>query len=67
MHEDETPANGLDPRHIGRLYDKEMPIDMPGMELGKPGQPDMRRRRHSVTLPESGAGLEADNPPQTQR
>ena len=66
--EDHNPnSNGLDPRHIGRFYDKELPIDMPGMEMAKPGLPDMRRRKHSVTIPESAAGRAADNPPQTQR
>jgi len=66
-NEQSKPEDGLDPRHIGRFYDKEMPIDMPGMELGKPGLPDMRRRKHSVTIPESASNREPDNPPQTQR
>jgi len=64
---DERTLNGLDPRHIGRFYDKEMPIDMAGMEMSKPGLPDMRRRKHSVTVPESSVDPAADNPPQTQR
>ncbi len=50
MREKETPA--LDLRHIGRMYDKEMPIEQAGMEMSKPGLPDLRRRKHSVTLPE---------------
>lgn len=41
-----------DPRHAGRMYDKEMPINQAGMEMSKPGLPDLRRRKHSVSLPE---------------
>ena len=41
-----------DPRHAGRMYDKEMPIHQAGMEMSKPGLPDLRRRKHSVPLPE---------------
>jgi hypothetical protein len=41
-----------DPRHAGRMYDKEMPIYQAGMEMSKPGLPDLRRRKHSVPLPE---------------
>jgi hypothetical protein len=41
-----------DPRHAGRMYDKEMPINQAGMEMSKPGLPDLRRRRHSVPLPD---------------
>jgi hypothetical protein len=43
---------GADPRHAGRMNDKEMPIRQAGMEMSKPGLPDLRRRKHSVTLPE---------------
>lgn len=59
--------NSLDVRHIGRFYDKELPIGMAGMEMAKPGLPDLRRRKHSVTVPESASGSSAENPPQTQR
>lgn len=41
-----------DPRQAGRMYDKEMPIHQAGMEMSKPGLPDLRRRKHSVSLPE---------------
>ena len=51
MSEDKEPPT-LDLRHIGRMYDKEMPIEQAGMEMSKPGLPDMRRRKHSVTLPD---------------
>jgi hypothetical protein len=43
---------GADPRHAGRMYDKEMPIRQAGMEMSKPGLPDLRRRKHSVFVPE---------------
>ena len=46
---------GADPRHAGRMFDKEMPIRQAGMEMSKPGLPDLRRRKHSVTLPEDDA------------
>ena len=42
----------VDLRHAGRFYDKEMPIELAGMEMSKPGLADMRRRKHSVTLPD---------------
>ena len=45
-------ARDVDLRHAGRFYDKEMPIELAGMEMSKPGLADMRRRKHSVTLPE---------------
>ena len=41
-----------DPRHAGRMYDKEMPINQAGMEMSKPGLPDLRRGKHSVPLPD---------------
>ena len=66
-NEEHKFENSLDLRHIGRFYDKEMPIQMAGMEMSKPGLPDMRRRKHSVTIPESSETKGADNPPQTQR
>jgi len=43
---------GADPRHAGRMNDKEMPIRQAGMEMSKPGAPDLRRCRHSVMLPD---------------
>lgn len=64
---EEKPATSLDLRHIGRMYDKEMPIDQAGMEMSKPGLPDLRRRKHSVTLPEAAQSKEAEYPPQTDR
>jgi hypothetical protein len=57
----------LDLRHIGRMNDKEMPIRQAGMELSKPGMPDLRRRKHSVTLPDEEESASADNPPPTER
>jgi hypothetical protein len=58
--------HSLDLRHIGRVNDKEMPIEAAGMEMAKPGLPDLRRRKYTVPLP----GLEppgAIDPPQTPR
>jgi hypothetical protein len=55
MGEDRGPAGAardVDLRHAGRFYDKEMPIELAGMEMSKPGFADMRRRKHSVTLPD---------------
>ncbi len=66
MHEHEREG-ALDLRHIGRFYDKEMAIDKPGMEMSKPGMPDLRRRKHSVNVPGAQEGGPADNPPQNQR
>lgn len=57
----------LDLRHIGRTYDKEMPIDLAGMEMSKPGMADLRRRKHSVTLPDAPDTPGAEYPPQNQR
>jgi hypothetical protein len=45
-------ARDVDLRHAGRFNDKEMPIELAGMEMSKPGLPDLRRRKHSVTLPD---------------
>ena len=42
----------VDARHAGRFYDKDMPIEQAGMEMSKPGLPDLRRRKHSVELPD---------------
>jgi hypothetical protein len=56
----------LDLRHIGRVYDKEMPIDQPGMEMAKPGLADMRRRKFTVPLPDREPPVPID-PPQTPR
>lgn len=66
MNEDKQPTS-LDLRHIGRLFDKEMPIEQAGMEMSKPGMPDLRRRKHSVTLPDADQTKESEYPPQTQR
>jgi hypothetical protein len=57
----------LDLRHIGRVQDKDMPIDSPGMEMSKPGTPDLRRRKHTVGRPNEPATAGPDNPPQTTR
>jgi hypothetical protein len=64
---DERSTPPLDLRHIGRLLDKEMAVREPGMEMSKPGAPDMRRRRHSVVLPNEPADPAPENPPQTTR
>lgn len=63
--EKQLPA--LDLRHIGRMNDKDMPIRQAGMELSKPGMPDLRRRKHSVTLPDEEGDASPDNPEQTER
>jgi hypothetical protein len=42
----------LDLRHIGRVNDKEMPIEAAGMEMAKPGLADLRRRKYTVPLPD---------------
>jgi hypothetical protein len=57
----------LDLRHIGRVNDKEMAIRDPGMEMSKPGSPDLRRRKFTVPLPGRAQTLGADNPPNTPR
>jgi hypothetical protein len=57
----------LDLRHIGRVNDKEMAIREPGMEMSKPGSPDLRRRKFTVPLPGRAQTLGADNPPNTPR
>jgi len=56
----------LDLRHIGRVYDKEMPIDLAGMEMSKPGLADLRRRKHSVNLPDAPPSAGPENPPPTE-
>lgn len=61
------PEPVLDLRHIGRLLDKEMPIERAGMEMSKPGSPDMRRRKFTVRMPDSKPTPGADDPPQTVR
>lgn len=63
---DETKERVLDLRHIGRVYDKEMPIDAAGMEMAKPGLPDLRRRKYTVPIPGSEESVPFD-PPQTER
>ena len=40
----------VDARHAGRVNDKEMPIEAAGMEMAKPGLPDLRRRKYTVEL-----------------
>jgi len=57
----------LDLRHIGRVYDKEMAVDSPGMEAAKPGAPDLRRRKFTIPLPDRPPSPGPDNPPQTTR
>ncbi|MBV8280771.1 MAG: hypothetical protein JO347_01760 [Candidatus Eremiobacteraeota bacterium] len=64
MAEDVEPT--LDLRHIGRVNDKEMPIEAPGMEMAKPGLPDLRRRKYSVPMPGVDQPIPFD-PPQTER
>lgn len=49
-----------DARHTGRVYDKELPIDQPGMEMAKPGLPDLRRRKFTVPLPRQLKNPEAE-------
>jgi len=49
---DDQRQDTADPRHAGRTNDKEMPIRQAGMEMSKPGLPDLRKRKHSVTLPD---------------
>jgi hypothetical protein len=56
---------GLDLRHIGRLHDKEMPVDQPGMQMSKPGLADLRRRRHPVAWPTAVEEPGPLNPPPT--
>ncbi|GEM_PF-1972099 len=65
MEKDDRPPT-LDLRHIGRVYDKEMPIDLAGMEMSKPGLADLRRRKHSVNLPDAPPSEGAENPPPTE-
>ena len=50
---DQSPDSdfSLDLRHIGRVNDKEMPIEAAGMEMAKPGLADLRRRKYTVPLP----------------
>jgi hypothetical protein len=57
---DQSPDSdfSLDLRHIGRVNDKEMPIEAAGMEMAKPGFADLRRRKYTVPLP----GKEPDGP-----
>jgi hypothetical protein len=65
--EDLEKPRVLDLRHIARVLDKEMPVDKPGMEMSKPGSPDLRRRRHTVPLPGRRQEPGPENPPQTAR
>jgi len=48
------------------MHDKEMPIEQAGMEMSKPGRADLRRRRHSVTLPDAPLSKGAEYPPPTE-
>ena len=65
---DQSPDSdvSLDLRHIGRVNDKEMPIEAAGMEMAKPGLADMRRRKFTVPLPDREPPVPID-PPQTPR
>jgi hypothetical protein len=63
----ELTKPSLDLRHIGRVYDKEMPIRNAGMEMAKPGMPDMRRRKFTVRLPGQVETPGPDDPPQNER
>ena len=65
--EAETSSNTLDLRHIGRVNDKDMAIRDPGMEMSKPGSPDLRRRKFTVQLPGHAQTPGAGNPPNTPR
>jgi hypothetical protein len=65
--ESETSSITLDPRHIGRVNDKDMAIRDPGMEMSKPGSPDLRRRKFTVPLPGRAPTPGADDPPNTPR
>lgn len=56
----------MDLRHVGRVNDKEMPIEAPGMEMAKPGLPDLRRRKYTVPMPGIDQPIPFD-PPQTDR
>jgi len=68
MSVEREPSNvTLDLRHIGRVNDKEMAIREPGMEMSKPGSPDLRRRKFTVPLPDRAQTSGADNPPNTPR
>jgi hypothetical protein len=57
----------LDLRHVGRVHDKEMAVEHAGMEMSKPGTPDLRRRKYTVALPNRPNTEGADIPPQTDR
>lgn len=65
--EEGTSSISLDLRHIGRVNDKDMAIRDPGMEMSKPGSPDLRRRKFTVQLPGHAQTPGADNPPNTPR
>jgi hypothetical protein len=62
----EKSEGSLDLRHVGRVNDKEMPIEAPGMEMAKPGLPDLRRRKYTVPMPGVDQPIPFD-PPQTDR
>ena len=66
MAADQKPSGvTLDLRHIGRVNDKDMAIRDPGMEMSKPGSPDLRRKKFTVALPDRAKTSGADNPPNT--
>jgi hypothetical protein len=68
MSQETTTSNtSLDLRHIGRVNDKDMAIRSPGMEMSKPGSPDMRTRKFTVAMPDREQSKGADNPPPTPR
>ncbi len=63
----QKPEPTLDLRHLGRLLDKEMSVERAGMEMAKPGMPDMRRRKFTVRIPSNEPTPGPDDPPQTVR
>lgn len=67
MSEQPDSKRIIDLRHIGRVQDKDMPIDRPGMEMSKPGAPDMRRRKHTIVLPNEPDSAGPEDPPQNLR
>jgi hypothetical protein len=52
VEQDPDSDFSLDLRHIGRVNDKDMPIEVAGMEMAKPGYADLRRRKYTVPLPD---------------
>ena len=62
MEENPKIESAIDPRHIGRVNDKEMPIDLAGMEMAKPGFADLRNRKHTVPMREAAPPSGEDRP-----